>query len=524
MISKIVICVTAKQATVGLWRLKRVVACAAYANDATGHDEFSRFLSLHPNIPVYLLVDTVEEDFRLETLPHAFGGARQEMIERKLNQLYRNTDYRTAQFAGRETDKRRDDRFLLMSLTNPDLILPWMAAIDGLQAPLAGVYLLPSVSQLLIKTLKLKMPDLLLMTRQSAGLRQSYFAGGNLRISRLTPLAGLDERQIEQLYANETEKTRLYLISLRMITRESRLHLVFPTIEPVDAGFCERLESSQGVGCEVISPDELVLRSGLDRTLLQQHPDILHMHALALQRPLGNLASAKQVRHHRLYKLRTAINAAAAACLGSAAIVAAVNLWDTAALEHELKQAAVETGRQEQLYNVVAQNFPKTALPGTDLKTAVGVANAIQQINRSPQRMMQVVSAELDAQPEIILNRMRWKLTDEPNARDDEEKDAAPNSTMASPSGSPNGFYEIGYIDGEIGNFNGDYRAALESVNRLVTRLKQNKSVDQVAILQQPVNTSSLVNLQGSTLDEQTQQLPAAQFKIKLILKPEASK
>lgn len=526
MISKIVICVTAKQASVGLWRLKRLYSCTIFINDEAGHNDFRLFLRHYAGIPIHLIVDTVEEDFRLETLPHASGGARQEMVERKLNQLYRNTGYRTALFVGREADKRRDDRFLLMSLTNPDIVTPWVAAIEDLQAPLAGIYLLPIVSQLLIKTLKLKTPNLLLMTRQSTGLRQTYFSGRHLRISRLTPLAGMDERQIEQLYANETEKTRLYLISLRMITRDSRLQLVFPTADAVDDEFCPQLESSQGVGCEVIDPMELAKRCGLDVKLLQQYPDLLHMHALASHSPIGNLAPAKQTRHYQLHKLRSGINLTATLCISIAAIIAGANLLIAANLGQQLKATAAETQHQEQLYDEVAQNFPKTSLPGSDLKIAIEMADKIRELNRTPQRMMKAVSAAVDVQPEIMLNRMHWKLTEDPNARDEEEKGAATNGNNQPivPPVTPNGFYEIAFIDGEISNFNGDYRYALESVNRLVEGLKQNKSVEQVAIVQQPVNTSSLVNLQGSTLDEQAQQLPAAQFKIKLILKPEAAK
>lgn len=526
MIAKIVICVTAKQASVGLWRFQRLSFYTIFANDEAGHHAFRAFLRQHADMPIHLIIDTVEEDFRLETLPHTTRGTRKAMVERKLNQLYRNTGYRTALFVGREPDKRRDDRMLLMSLTNADIVAPWAAAIEQLQAPLAGAYLLPIVSQLLIRSLKLNKPDLLLMTRQGSGLRQTYFCGGYLRISRLTPLAGMDEHEIEQLYSNETEKTRLYLISLRMITRDSRLHLVFPTADAVDSQLGTRLESSQGVSCEVIAPAQLAQRCGLDVTLLHQYPELLHMQALASHTPIGNLAPARQTRQYQLHKLRFGIYAASTLCLTLAAAVAGANLLIAADLDRQLQAAAAETRRQEQLYDEVAKNFPKTSLPGRDLKTAVELAGQIGALNRTPQRMMQVVSAALDAQPEILLNRMRWKLTEDPAAQDEEEKSVPAGGNiqpLASPPVAPSGFYETAYVDGEIRNFNGDYRYALESVYRLVEGLKQSKAVAQVAILQQPVNTSSLVNLQGSTLDEQAQQLPAAQFKIKLMLKPEAA-
>jgi hypothetical protein len=137
--------------------------------------------------------------------------------------------------------------------------------------------------------------------------------------------------------------------------------------------------------------------------------------------------------------------------------------------------------------------------------------------------MMQVVSTALDSQREIQLSRLRWKLAEDANSRDDDSSATAPTGDSGVPP-SPTGLYEIGFVDGEISNFTGDYRAAIDSMNRLVESLKQNPAVEHVVVLQQPVNTSSLASLQGSTLDQQAQQLPAARFKLKVILKPETSK
>lgn len=520
MLLKIVIFITSRKATVGRWRLGKMVSCEDFSNDEAGHDLFRQFLRQHPSIPIQLIVDAVEEDFRLESMPHAFGGARKEMVGRKLNQLYRNTSYRTAQFVGRETDKRRDDRFLFMGLTNPDLLAPWVSAIEDFQAPLAGIYLKPSVSQLLVKALKLKDADLLLMTRQSAGLRQTYFSNQNLRVSRLTPLSGLDVRQIEKLYITETEKTRLYLISLRMMSRESRLHVVFPTAEPVNEDLISQLEASQNVSCNIIGPTELARSIGLNLEWLKRFPDLLHMQMLAKHSCPGNLAPAQLMRHYQVHNLRLGINLSSVAAVLGALAIAMVNLIGTTGLNQQKQEALAQTQQQERLYDEVSRNFPKTPLPGNDLKIAVALAERINDINRNPRRMMQVVSEALNSQSEIQLRQVRWKLTEDANAKDDEGKGSATaDAGSTPPAPSPTGLYEIGFIDGEISNFTGDYRAALDSVNRLVEAIKKNPAVEQISILQQPVNTSSLASLQGSTLDQQAQQLPAALFKLKIILK-----
>jgi hypothetical protein len=525
MLTNIIACISAKQATVGLWRMGRFVSCNVYTNDDAGHAKFRLFLTSHRESPIQLIIDAVEEDYRTETMPHSSGRARNEMLKRKLSQIYRNTTYRTAQFIGRETDKRRDDRILLMALTNADLVTPWVTIIEEIEAPLAGAYMLPTISQLLIKLLKLKQPNLLLMTRQSAGLRQTYFANQQARLSRINPVTGLNEQQIANLCLSETEKTRLYLVSLRVITRETPIHLVFPSTSSVTSDLAAQLEEQQGISADVIPVEKLAKQIGLSADVLTRYPDLLHMHVLARGRVSNNLLPEAQLKHYRLLLLKWGLNAASAATVGIAGLVAISSLLNTASLKQQIDTAIQQTKAKEIEYIGVSRNFPKTPISGGDLKIAVDLAQKFDDLNKTPRRFMSVVSESLEKQPELLINRLRWKQTEDARFNDElpgkAQAKAATGQFIPVPPPPPSGLYEIGFIDGEIRNFSGDYRAALESVELLATNLKQNKEVAQVNITQQPFNTSSKTSLQGSTLDQQSQQTEKALFQLKIFLKPE---
>jgi hypothetical protein len=83
---------------------------------------------------------------------------------------------------------------------------------------------------------------------------------------------------------------------------------------------------------------------------------------------------------------------------------------------------------------------------------------------------------------------------------------------------------QIGFVNAEIKSFNGDYRAALSSVNTFAMHLRENAKVQEVIVLQEPVNVSSFANLQGSTTDETaTTERPPAIFKLEIILKADAN-
>src|SRR3989344_2066337 len=246
MFDKIILCAISNQLTAGLWRLGKLQSHQVFQNNEQGLADFSLFLTNHSNTKLYFLADAVEEDYRLGTLPHTSGGARREVVERKLSQLYRGITYRAAHFINREQDKRKDDRFLFVALNSSDSIQGWIGIIEEQQAPLVGVYLLPMVSQSLVRRMKLMAPHILLCERLSSGLRQSYLHNGRLRISRLTPVPPVAQSQLGHFYVSETEKTRLYLISQRFIGSDTPLSMVLPSLDESNKSICHDVE--QGVG------------------------------------------------------------------------------------------------------------------------------------------------------------------------------------------------------------------------------------------------------------------------------------
>src|SRR5689334_1621730 len=146
MPDKLLLCVSANQAVAAHWRGGRILKCMVFPNDESGIVEFGDFASSLGAAHTWLAADTVEEDYRFESLPHTSGSDRNEMLTRKLKQYYRNTPYVSATARGREATKRRDDRFLFSALTNPALIDPWLRTANTLELPVAGVCLVPDLT------------------------------------------------------------------------------------------------------------------------------------------------------------------------------------------------------------------------------------------------------------------------------------------------------------------------------------------------------------------------------------------
>src|SRR5215471_6575403 len=188
MSRKLVLCVSPSHLSAGLWTGRRLSAVHGFSDEPQDQQAFASFLRAARGVPVYMMADTVDEDYRFETLPHVYGKDRRDMLERKLKQLYRSTPLFGANLTKREDHKRRDDRYLFAAATNPEMFDPWLRILMASQVPVAGIFPLPLVSLALIKQLELKEQNVLLVSVHEAGVRQTFIKDGEFRISRLTPL------------------------------------------------------------------------------------------------------------------------------------------------------------------------------------------------------------------------------------------------------------------------------------------------------------------------------------------------
>jgi len=530
-LNKLVLCATANSLLAGLWRAGKMQGSQTFANNEAGHQAFAKFLQEYQSTPVYLIADAVEEDYRLESLPHTSGVAKRELIERKLNQFYRGMDYRTAHFINRDKDKRKDDNFLFVALRKDDFIQDWVAVIQSAEAQLVGIYLLPMLSKILIQKLKLSAPNILLCEKLSSGLRQSYFHNGSLRMSRLVPNVPSEASQLGYFYLVETEKTRLYLVSQRFIARETHLNLALVSVDDSTRQICQAINQEQGLECSDINLSEIAKSLGLSASLIQKMPELLHMQLLASGHPVDNLAPEGLTKTFQFSRLKQAIRIATLA-VGVIGLIAAAWMFKLG-LDNKsaYDQAMQDTVIQQHRYNEVAKNFPVTPIGANDLKVAVELDKTISSYPKSPRRMMQVVSAALeqstqDSLDNIQLDRLRWILSSNLNVKDEDKFIPLPTSNNPQanvnimPSTDPASLNEMAFITAEISGFTGDYRGALNTVNRFVANIKADTRVAAVEVLQEPVNVSSFVDLQGSTTDEQSAQKQPAFFKLKVILKP----
>jgi hypothetical protein len=519
---RLLLCVGASRATLGRWRGNRLAACETFASDEDGLKRFTQAIEAQRRLPIQALVDAVEEDYRTELLPHATGRERSGMVQRRLRQLYRTSPYHAAVLQGREGD-RRDDRYLFAALTNAELFLPWAEAIEEAGVAFAGLYLLPLVMPSLAERLGIDRAPTLLVTPTASGLRQSFIEDGQLRVSRLTPLARNPARDAvdpgaTSLLVEEVGNTRLYLEALKLRGRDDPLSVTLVDIDDRLAPAAAALESQgSNTQCTRVPAATLAHELPLSLSMLAATPDALALTLLGLRPPKVNLAPAQSMRRFRVLTTQRSLYVATGVIGVVGMTFALANVWQTRQLTTQAQAQHVETTRWQERYAAVTREFPAAPAPLPALQATVDAARTIAAQTRTPERAFAVVSAALEARPEIALRKLTWRLG-EPITETDPQRTAGPRTGTAQGTGDR---VESVAIDAEIVGFAGDLRAAIASIEGFAQRLRDDPRVQAVSIARLPLNVNPTSSLSGNTR-ERTEQGGGATFRLLVQLRGSA--
>jgi hypothetical protein len=129
---------------------------------------------------------------------------------------------------------------------------------------------------------------------------------------------------------------------------------------------------------------------------------------------------------------------------------------------------------------------------------------------------MAAISEAFEASPDIVLREFGW--THSPvEIQKGRTGPAAPVSTQA--SAPPSGRKQSAYVQGEIRTFQGDYRAAIASIDALAHRLRRNPQVAEVRAIKLPLDVSSRATLSGNTLDS-GREIATTEFELLIVYMP----
>ncbi len=506
--------------TVYQWDGVRMLEPLAFGHARDELSNFARYLEESPRIPAYLLVDIVEEEFREESIPHVFGPDRRALVRAKTRRIFRDSRYANSIPLGREAEGRKDDRLLFVAIINPDVLTPWLAQIHRFKIPLAGIYSLPVLSQHLLKHVPVESGHAVVVTMHRAGgLRQSFFSEGKIQMSRLAIVPGLDESRLASYILGEVEKTRRYLNSLRLLSRETPLDIYLINHGAVLKDLKKQAEDTIASRYRFVDVSDVARRVGVHGKLYSPFSDAVFAQLLARVSPRSFYVTAEDTRYFEMHRLRLGLAAASVVLLLGSVGWSGLEFIDGVVAQHEAQTFRQQAGFYRERYHKAKGRLPTVPANGQELKTAVELAGTLRRYRSSPYEMMVLLSQGLDRSPNLKVEKIDWLANGNPemNPTNPLIVDSPRAATREPAFRSTGSYFQIARIEGRVDPFTGNYRQALEQINRFADFLSEQQDVDAVKRVKMPLNLSPKESISG-TAGAGTKNA-AATFELDVVLK-----
>ncbi len=505
---------------------KKLVEIQHFQILSNGKTEFAKYLSRHPKISLYWLVNTTQETYQATTLPHVLGKDRHELMAHRMKRLFEGTPYTYGIVQGRETEGRRDDRVLFMALNDPSFLQPWLNLIQAQKVPLAGIYSLPLLSQYLLKSLP-QAPYTLLVTctphsDQAAGLRQSFFVNQKLQFSRLVPLNIPDIQESTEEILNQINITQHYLENEQMFSESELLSVVILTDTPTCRVFKQSFnEDSSALDIHVLDSRDLALEMGIetdaDKVLYLR--DLVAFQLSQRWFTKNHYASTVERRYFFYRIFRMASYFTSILLLSGAATGSAIFLNDAITIKKS-GQETVEDIKDRQIELAKLQKKIPNNLPFKNILFFRNIVDAgfhIKAQHISPRLALEKLSRLLKRHPDLFLEQLEWgvgysqaeifdsavnKINGKSNDKGNSKK-ALDKLELDSSKSFIEGMRLSGKIHSKMNPFTGDYPKALHTFNKFIKEVRRKhkdwKDVWKVDVLVKPYNPENI--LQGGETD-----------------------
>lgn len=459
------------------WTGKHISLIQSFPDTQGGLDQFTEYLEHHQE-PHTLLVDVVEEDFRLETIPHVHGSKHHELIERKLDWHYKNLPLRLALFRQRLKSGRRDDEILLSSLTNQQHLAPWLQRIQSAGTPLSGIYSPPYLGANLLSHVQHEQV-LLLTWQENSGLRQSYFRHKQLCLSRLTPAE--ENADFARLSHDETQRLMRHLENAGMLKPDFPLNVYIVCHAEDFAKVSAMPDQSPNIRYFPIDLHQTEAKFCIPGQSLRPDSTRLYLSMLGKKQPQAQYAPETYTHHYWLWQQRRRLMRSSALCLFAGLAFSLAMLIKAHTFGQQIQSTRQEIGSYSIRIESLLSARPVTPVPIDEMKSTVTFFDSLDRLFPPPESHLRRLSFALDQHPQVLTQKINW-------------------TTDIHSTGLPLSPRHSIHFEGELIGFNNAYRDALSYLDQFKSALESNG----LAIVKQglPVDTTPDGNIHADQNNE----------------------
>lgn len=488
----------------------------------TGREEFSHYLKKTPPVPSRVLVDVIEEDFRIESIPHVYGADRKALVQRQIERYFRSSGrYVCHLFHSRDTSGRRDDRVLLVALTNPEMLRPWLSQIAEADVPVRGIWSLPLLSTKILPRLNAKSGNVFLISQQvSSNIRLSHFKDGKLVSSRSTTI-NLDGTDYGHFIADQIEQTARFLANKRSIAFDEALNIHIITPDKYFDSVSTICVSAHLRNITVHRTREVEKKVATQGVTGPYGNGIFAQLCTDDRYSRGHYGGTPDFAIYNRYLMGKALLGSAIALTVGSILLATWLYIDTQRMQTETREFGRQTADINHQYQTQLQKLEPILAKTGLMKASVDLAERID-VNRkiSPQHFMVRFSEIFSSSRFNLLQiaEIEWQAVASTS------ESSEPNADVPVHLQSTALLHQV-IIKGRVPVTADNIRDAVNQVNQLVEYLREDKQIQSVQVNKLPVDTRSSGQLSLQTGSKTTTEaIPdAGEFILSIVMKGASS-
>jgi len=496
------------------WSAGGLALESTFSADEAGIDEFRTFLGRLRGSHVYVVADLSGEDFHEDQIPLLRGSDRQAIVERRLAQRYRDSRLAAAFTLGVTEGERRNERLLLASFANAEQFTPWLDEVTKAGVTLAGVFSAPLLAPALATRLGARGGHALVVTLDSAGLRQSFIEDGKLRFARLERVADATAATLGAFIRSETTRLVQYLSTLRVLPKDGAAVQVFAIAPPGQrAALEEALVSDARLVFHTIGIEEAAQKIGLKRLSAQAQGEQLYLHLAVRNPPREQFAKSEDRRAFLLWRMQRGLLAAGALAFLLCAGVAGWKWFDVMSIRDQGATQSREAATALQEYQRITSAFPVTQTTTDNLRAAVDEFRNVAARSAWPTQDFEHVSQVLGRFEQLQLDKLDWRV-DRLSMLAVAKPAAQPAAAATTPAAKPAAvdpsadYVRVIEVSGRVNaTQRSDYRAITGQVQRFAEALRAGETY-RIVRTQLPFDVTPDSTLSGDIGESESAESP----------------
>lgn len=481
-----------------------------FADDDRGLREFDRYLALNSDQDSAMLVDVIEEEFALDSIPKLNMRDRKALILRRGQRKFRRTPFRVSNYLG--TPGRKENEFSVVhsAISNHELVDPWLQIILDHQTPLSGIYSVPMLAPRIVKRLfPTNGAVMFVAPHQGTRLRQVFLRDGAIQSARLSHGPGVDDENFAKFVVTEVVRSRRYLDRTRLISAMETLRVCVIGSEENAQDIRSLVDGDGADQYEFLTPEAAVRKLGRKKLQAADHFEEIFLAAVAKRRPKLSYANAGQDRYWNMRRLRSAVIGTSLVTAAACSIVAAVLLSDIWILRDRISTIQSQVEYLAETFRRENEKFDPIKADSHEMQLAVDTGDYLLA-NRVPVPwVMNQLGAVMGDYPDIALRELQWlaETPPDPNPQRRRRDVAAPVTVRVT-----NGVSAV--ITADIEPFDGDMRRAFSRIDALAADLESRTYFDRAEAIEYPFDANTSAAVSGEIVSDPGNQTARFQLRV----------